>query len=317
MKALHFDGKKLKLEEIDFRINDAEAVIRILKSGICNTDLEIVRGYAGFVGILGHEFVGIVERCPEVAWIGKRVVGEINVGCGVCFLCKAGDSRHCPRRTVLGIHGRDGAHAEFVSLPTRNLLEVPETITDEEAVFVEPLAAAYAITERIEIHPNTKVAVIGDGKLGLLSALTLSLKSNNVTLIGEHQHKLAIAKGHGIETALIEKAQKYGRLFDVVVEASGNKTGMQMAMDIVQPKGFIVLKSTFHGETPLEMWRVVVDEISIIGSRCGKFAPALEILKEGKIKVRELISEIFSLDKGIEAFEAASKKGALKILLSM
>jgi len=317
MKALHFDGKKLKLEEIDFRINDAEAVIRILKSGICNTDLEIVRGYAGFVGILGHEFVGIVERCPEVAWIGKRVVGEINVGCGVCFLCKAGDSRHCPRRTVLGIHGRDGAHAEFVSLPTRNLLEVPETITDEEAVFVEPLAAAYAITERIEIHPNTKVAVIGDGKLGLLSALTLSLKSNNVTLIGKHQHKLAIAKGHGIETALIEKAQKYGRLFDVVVEASGNKTGMQMAMDIVQPKGFIVLKSTFHGETPLEMWRVVVDEISIIGSRCGKFAPALEILKEGKIKVRELISEIFSLDKGIEAFEATSKKGALKILLSM
>jgi len=317
MKALHFDGKKLKLEEIDFRINDAEAVIRILKSGICNTDLEIVRGYAGFVGILGHEFVGIVERCPEVAWIGKRVVGEINVGCGVCLLCKAGDSRHCPRRTVLGIHGRDGAHAEFVSLPTRNLLEVPETITDEEAVFVEPLAAAYAITERIEIHPNTKVAVIGDGKLGLLSALTLSLKSNNVTLIGKHQHKLAIAKGHGIETALIEKAQKYGRLFDVVVEASGNKTGMQMAMDIVQPKGFIVLKSTFHGETPLEMWRVVVDEISIIGSRCGKFAPALEILKEGKIKVRELISEIFSLDKGIEAFEATSKKGALKILLSM
>ncbi len=317
MKALHFDGKKLRLKEVNFRINDAEAVIRVLKSGICNTDLEIVRGYAGFVGILGHEFVGIVEKCAEVSWIGKRVVGEINVGCGVCFLCKAGDSRHCPRRTVLGIHGRDGAHAEFVSLPTLNLLEVPETITDEEAVFVEPLAAAYAITERIEIHPNMKVAVIGDGKLGLLSAMVLSLKSNNVTLIGKHQHKLAIAKRHGIETALIEKAQKYGRLFDVVVEASGNRTGMQMAMDIVQPKGFIVLKSTFHGETPVEMWRAVVDEISIIGSRCGKFAPALEILKKGKIKVRELISEIFSLDKGIEAFEAASKKGALKILLSM
>ncbi|RMG07307.1 MAG: alcohol dehydrogenase [Acidobacteria bacterium] len=317
MKALHFDGKTLKLKEVNFRINDAEAVIRILKSGICNTDLEIVRGYAGFVGVLGHEFVGIVERCPEVAWIGKRVVGEINVGCGVCSFCKAGDSRHCPRRTVLGIHGRDGAHAEFVSLPTRNLLEVPETITDEEAVFVEPLAAAYAITERIEIYPTMKVAVIGDGKLGLLSAMILSLKSDNVTLIGKHQHKLAIAERHGIETALIEKPQKYGRLFDIVVEASGNKTGMQMAMDIVQPKGFIVLKSTFHGETPVEMWRAVVDEISIVGSRCGKFAPALEILKKGKIKVRELISEIFSLDKGIEAFEAASKKGALKILLSM
>lgn len=317
MKALHFDGKKLRLKEVNFRIDDAEAVIRVLKSGICNTDLEIVRGYAGFVGVLGHEFVGIVEKCAEVSWIGKRVVGEINVGCGVCSLCKAGDSRHCPRRTVLGIHGRDGAHAEFVSLPTRNLLEVPETITDEEAVFVEPLAAAYAITERIEIYPTMKVAVIGDGKLGLLSALTLSLKSDNVTLIGKHQHKLAIAEMHGIETVLIEKAQKYGRLFDVVVEASGNRTGMQMAMDIVHPKGFIVLKSTFHGETPVEMWRAVVDEISIIGSRCGKFAPALEILKKGKIRVRELISEIFSLDKGIEAFEAASKKGALKILLSM
>lgn len=316
MKALRFENNQLNLAEIERPNVSGETLIRVLKSGICNTDLEIVRGYAGFQGTIGHEFVGLVESSPDAPnLVGKRVVGEINAGCGVCDLCQAGDSRHCPNRTVLGIVGRDGCHAEFLTLPSRNLLEVPDNVSDDEAVFVEPLAAAYGITEQVKVLPETKVAVIGDGKLGLLCAMSLALESRNVYLIGKHQEKMAIAEKHGVEGMLLEKASPLNRSFDVVVEASGSESGFATALDLLKPRGKLVLKSTFSGKPTWEAWRVVVDEITIVGSRCGRFAPALELLRDKKISVTELISEEFSLAKGIEAMRRAAEKGILKVTL--
>lgn len=316
MKALRFESDGLKLAEITKPYAEDEALVRVLKSGICNTDLEIVRGYAGFFGTIGHEFVGVVEEskdAPEL--VGKRIVGEINAGCGVCEKCKDGDSRHCANRTVLGIKGRDGCHAEFLKLPAGNLLEIPAEVSNEEAVFVEPLAAAYGICEQVEITKDTKVAVIGDGKLGILCALSLALKSSNLILIGKHKEKLAIAENQNVESVLLKDAEKLGK-FDVVIEASGSETGFATALNLIKPRGKLVLKSTFSGTPTWEAWRVVVDEITIIGSRCGRFAPALELLKDKKIDVRNLISEEFLLKDGIKAMNRAAEKGVMKILLN-
>ncbi len=312
MKALRFKNNQLNLRDISIPNVENEALIRVTTSGICNTDLEIVRGYANFEGTIGHEFVGIVEESADKFWIGKRVVGEINVGCNICELCLKGDSRHCLTRTVLGIHNRDGCHAEFLTLPTRNLLEVPDEVSDEQAVFTEPLAAAYGITKQVSIELNTRVAVIGDGKLGILCAMSLALKSENVTLIGKHQDKISRAKD--VEGVLLENVGKLAK-FDVVVEASGSESGFATALNLTKPRGKLVLKSTFNGKTSLEMWKVVVDEISIVGSRCGRFAVALQILSENKIDVESLISEQFSLKNGISAFAKASKKSVMKVLL--
>src|SRR5688572_26672355 len=270
MKALRFENNRLDLAEIEKPRKAGEALVRVLKSGICNTDLEIVRGYAKFQGTIGHEFVGVVERADDAKHlVGKRVVGEINAGCGVCERCVFGDARHCPRRTVLGIVGRDGAHAEFLNLPPENLLEIPGEITDDQAVFVEPLAAAFGITEQVEILPETRVAVIGDGKLGILCAQSLALKSENVTLVGKHRRKLSLAMKRNIETLLLESASKLNKRFDIAVEASGSESGFSTALDLIKPRGKLVLKSTFHGAPKWEAWRVVVDEITIVGSRCG------------------------------------------------
>jgi threonine dehydrogenase-like Zn-dependent dehydrogenase len=319
MKALRFENNKLNLREIDKPSPGDEALVRVLKSGICNTDLEIVRGYAGFEGTIGHEFIGVVEEAkdsPEL--VGKRVIGEINAGCGVCDRCVQGDSRHCFNRTVLGIIKRDGCHAEFLTLPTRNLLEVPDAVSNEQATFAEPLAAAFGITEQVEILPETRVAVIGDGKLGILCAWSLALKSDNLKLIGKHQSKLQTAERQGnVEGVLLEEAKKMNREFDVVVEASGSESGFETALDLLKPRGKMVLKSTFSGKPTWEAWRVVVDEITIIGSRCGMFAPALDILKAGTVDVEQLVSEEFPLAKGVEAIQKASEKGVMKVLLSM
>ncbi|HVE57037.1 MAG TPA: alcohol dehydrogenase catalytic domain-containing protein [Pyrinomonadaceae bacterium] len=319
MKALRFVNNQLELAEIAKPNAGSEALIRVTKTGICNTDLEIVRGYAGFSGTIGHEFVGIVEESKDApAWIGKRVVGEINAGCGSCEKCLHGDSRHCEARTVLGIHGRDGAHAEFLTLPVSNLLEVPANVRDEQAVFVEPLAAAFGITEQVEITENTRVAVIGDGKLGILCAFALSLKSRNLALIGKHREKLILAAKRSIEGILLSDAvPALNSSFDVVVEASGSESGFATALDLLKPRGKMVLKSTFQGSTNLEMWRVVVDEITIVGSRCGKFAPALKLLEKGLVTVEDLISEEFPLAKGVQAMDRAAEKGVMKVLLSM
>lgn len=317
MKALRFENNQLKLAEISKPDVADEALVRVVKSGICNTDLEIVRGYANFQGTIGHEFVGVVEESSEAPdLIGQRVVGEINAGCGVCELCAKGDARHCPNRTVLGIVGRDGAHAEFLNLPARNLLVVPDEVSDEQAVFVEPLAAAYGILEQVAVEPETKIAVIGDGKLGILCAQALRLKSENVFLIGKHKAKMCVAENRGVESLLLENAKKLTRNFDVVVEASGSESGFATALDLLKPRGKLVLKSTFHGEPRWQAWRVVVDEITIVGSRCGRFAPALELLRDKKVDVENLISEEFSLSQGVQAVERAGAKGVMKVLLA-
>ena len=316
MKALRFIGGRLGLEEVARPIAEGESLIRVTKSGICNTDIEIVRGYAGFEGTIGHEFVGVVEESRDPELIGRRVVGEINAGCGICPLCRAGDPRHCPGRTVLGIKGRDGAHAEFLRLPDVNLIPVPDTVSDEQAVFAEPLAAAYGITEQVDILPETRVAVIGDGKLGTLCALSLGLVSKKVTLIGRHASKLAVAERQGIEGVMSADAAEMTSMFDVVVEASGSETGFATALDLVRPRGKVVLKSTFQGMPTWEAWRVVVDEITIVGSRCGRFEPAVELLAEGKIDVTPLISDDLPLGSGVGAMAEAQKKGVMKVLLT-
>jgi len=320
MKALRVDDRGLSLAEISRPDVSGEALVRVIRSGICNTDLEIVRGYAGFRGTIGHEFVGVVERADDKpSLVGKRVVGEINAGCDTCELCLKGDPRHCPTRTVLGIHGRDGAHAEFLTLPTRNLVEVPETVSDEEAVFVEPLAAAYGITEQVDICPETKVAVVGDGKLGLLCALSLSLKTKNLVLVGKHREKLARAQrsGRDIGVFIAGNVRKLEKRFDVVVEASGSPSGFATALDLVRSRGKIVLKSTFQGTPAWEASRVVVDEITIVGSRCGRFQPALDLLASKKVKVDDLVASEFDLSDGVKAMDVAANKGILKVLLNM
>lgn len=293
-----------------------EALVRVTMSGICNTDLEIVRGYAGFSGTIGHEFVGVVERADDAPHlIGKRVVGEINAGCGTCELCLASDPRHCATRTVLGIVGRDGAHAELLNLPSRNLLVVPAEVTDAQAVFAEPLAAAFGITEQVTLLPEQRVAVIGDGKLGNLCAQALATVSDHVVLIGKHVSKLKVVRDRGIETMLLPDAEKISRAFDVVVEASGSESGFGLALDLLKPRGKLVLKSTFHGEPKWAAARVVVDEITIVGSRCGRFAPALELLRTGAVDVENLISEERSLSDGVAAMSRAAEKGVVKVLL--
>lgn len=309
MLALRVNKKNLSVRDIATPDNAEEALVRVLVSGICNTDLEIARGYAGFKGTIGHEFVGVVEKT------GRRVVGEINAGCGKCELCRAGDSRHCATRTVLGIVGRDGAHAEFLQLPAVNLIPVPDNIPDEHAAFTEPLAAACGTLERVPITPDDRVAVIGDGKLGLLCAQVVALTGATTLMIGKHDTKLRIAARRGIETSTPKEAAKRTRQFDIVVEASGSAGGFNLALDLLRPQGKLVLKSTFQGTTEINAARVVVDEISIVGSRCGRFAPALDLLKRNAIDVDSLISEEYPLAKGVHAMKRARTKGVLKVLL--
>ena len=308
MLALRIKKKRLSVEEVEKPEGVDETLVRVTLSGICNTDLEIARGYAGFNGTIGHEFVGVDES-------GRRVVGEINAGCGKCDLCLAGDSRHCATRTVLGIHGRDGAHAEFLQLPKVNLLPVPDGVPDEHAVFTEPLAAACGILERVTINSDDRVAVIGDGKLGLLCAQVIALTGASLLLIGKHAPKLRIAERRGIETTTPTRAAKRKRQFDVVVEASGSASGFGLALELLRPRGQLVLKSTFHGKTELDAAPIVVDEISIVGSRCGRFQPALDLLQKKAVDVDSLISEEYSLAKGVHAMRRAATKGVLKVLL--
>lgn len=316
MKALRFDTDSgLKLVQQPEPYREDEALVRVTLAGICSTDLHITRGYASFSGILGHEFVGVVERSPVKSQIGQRVVGEINAGCGRCDLCEEGDSRHCANRTVLGIHNRDGVFAEFLTLPAQNLLQVPNNVPDDVAVFCEPLAAACQILEQESINANHHVVVIGDGKLGQLVARVVATVNRNVVLIGKHTDKLARASSSGITTALASNSDLQLRSFDYVIECSGSPSGLTTALKLVRPKGTIILKSTFHGEVMLETWPIVVDEISVRGSRCGRFALALELLSKQTIKPQDLISEVCELGDGVRAMERAAQPGVLKVLL--
>lgn len=292
-----------------------EALIRVTLAGICNTDLEITRGYVDFKGVLGHEFVGIVERAPSASLVGRRVVGEINCICGTCRQCRAGLPSHCSNRTVLGIAGRDGALAEFVTLPERNLHLVPDSVADDQAVFVEPLAAALQVLEQAHIRPTQSVAILGDGKLGLLVAQVVALTGARVMAIGHHRAKLDILSQLGITTSLPEGLED--ETADVVVECSGRPEGLALAHQLVRPKGTIVLKSTFAGQVQLNFNSIVVDEVALIGSRCGPFEASLRLLARGLVAVRPLINAVFPLDQAEAAFERAGVRGALKVLVAM
>jgi threonine dehydrogenase-like Zn-dependent dehydrogenase len=285
--------------------------VRVTRAGVCNTDLEMVRGYYPFTGIPGHEFVGRVEEGPrELA--GRRVVGEINASCGACETCRAGRRTHCPARTVLGLKGRDGVFAEWLTLPAENLHVVPDDVPDDVAVFTEPLAAALQVQEQVAIGPRDRAVVIGDGKLGQLVARTLALTGCALTVVGRHARKLGLLAARGIATA----AAVDPRSADVVVECTGNPDGLALARAAVRPRGTIVLKSTYHGETTVNLSAIVVDEVTLAGSRCGPFAPALSLLASGRIEVSDLVDARFALADGVAAFEKAAAPGVLKVLIA-
>ena len=322
MKALRFDDRLQLLRDAPLPRRAGEVLVQVLKAGICNTDLEITKGYAAFHGTLGHEFVGRVIESPDDALIGRRVVGEINVGCNVCALCQAGDSRHCAARTVLGIKGRDGALAEFLSLPARNLLTIPDSVPDDTAVFCEPLAAAHHILEQIKIEPSSRVAIIGDGKLAQLIMRVVATTGCEMTVLGKHEEKLEFARSIGARLLMLKDLAVEGFGVpsdqpDVVIEASGSASGLPLALKLVRPRGTIVLKSTHHGETPVEMFPAVVNEVTIVGSRCGRFAPALELLSSGAVDVLPLISARFPLDEGLLAFQSAVDPSTMKVLVDI
>jgi len=316
MKALYFDGQ-LTLREVEKpRPGPGEALIQVTLAGICGTDLEILKGYLGFRGILGHEFVGRVVECAEKKWVGKRVVGEINVSCGECDLCLWGLGRHCPHRTVMGIVNRDGAFAEYMVLPVVNLHEVPKSIPDEAAVFVEPLAAATEILEQMTVLPAAQVAVLGDGRLGLLVAQVLRHARAKVTVIGKHGWKLDLARSWGVKVATAGDRELPARSFNVVVEATGSPSGLGEALRLVAPRGTVVMKSTFPETAHFDTSKLVVDEITLLGSRCGNFPIALDILARGQVKVRPLVSKTFPLEAGQEAFAYLKETSCLKVLLA-
>jgi threonine dehydrogenase-like Zn-dependent dehydrogenase len=294
-----------------------EALIRVRLAGICNTDLELVRGYLGFRGVLGHEFVGEVVQASDAAWLGRRVVGDINAACRSqrCEACNAGRHTHCPNRTTLGIAGRDGAFADYLVLPLANLFTVPDHVPDELAVFTEPLAAACEIPEQIKIAPTDRVVVLGDGKLGLLVAAVLRLTGAELTLVGRNRNKLAIAEGWGVPVRLADVTLP-AQAADVVVECTGSPQGFDSARRLLRPRGTLVLKSTYHGALSVDMSGLVVDEITLLGSRCGPFAPALRLLAAGLVDPRGLISETFALNQAAAAFAHAAEPGVLKVLLA-
>jgi len=289
------------------------ALIRLLYGGICNTDIELQRGYYGFRGTPGHEFIGEVVEADDRRWIGQRVAGEINLACGECEWCARGLGRHCPKRTVLGIVKQPGAFREFLTLPERNLRRVPREISSEQAVFVEPLAAACEILDQVRIPRGAPVAVLGDGKLGLLASQVLQAHGAEVHQYGRHKEKLRIAGQAGVSTEIAKKlpVAKY----EFVVEATGSSEGLRQAVQMTQPRGTIVMKSTVHGLVSIDTAPVIVNEITLVGSRCGRFEPALRLLKNKKVNVDAMISEVLPLKDAPRAFRAAAKPGVLKVLL--
>jgi threonine dehydrogenase-like Zn-dependent dehydrogenase len=314
MKALYFEaGKASVIDAKEPRPRRSYAKVQVLCSGICNTDIELLRGYYGFSGIPGHEFVGRVVSSGS-PHCGRRVVGEINLACGRCSWCKAGLGRHCPRRTVLGIVKHPGAHAQYLTLPEANLLPVPDEVPDEEAVFVEPLAAACEILEQLGDVRNRTTAILGDGKLGLLAAQVLAQAGANVALFGRHREKLSLARRLGLEARPAPERAPRAR-FDLVIEAAGNRAGLPQAIEMTRPRGTIVLKSTFHGLARFDAAPLVVNEITVVGSRCGRFATALDLLARRAVQVRPLISAEYPLDRAVAAMRFACRPGALKVLL--
>ena len=313
-------------------LREGWALIRVRLAGICNTDVEILRGYHNFQGIAGHEFVGDVvavhrdSRTKDRKWLGKRVAGEINISCRAygykpeCEYCRRGLKTHCARRRVLGIVGHDGAFAEFLTLPIENLHIIPPGVTDRQAAFVEPLAAACQILDQIAILQFPSAVVLGDGKLAQLIAMVLQTAGCEVKLLGKHQEKLDLATRMGIQTGKVfgdERDLKHAsRKWRLVIEATGSPTGLRLAEEIVEPRGTLVLKSTFHGAAPVETWPMVVKEITVIGSRCGPFKKAISLLASGKVDPTSLVSRVFSLHEAPRAVAYAQKRGVMKVLLN-
>jgi threonine dehydrogenase-like Zn-dependent dehydrogenase len=333
MRALYWDGCALSVApsyptpRFPSRIEDGgsriaggadscpsteRALVKVRLAGICSTDLQIFKGYMGFKGVPGHEFVGSVIEGPA-EFVGRRVVGEINFGCGACDACRRDLSRHCPKRTVMGILDADGAFAELVSVPVNNLHFVPENVSDEEAVFTEPLAAACEILTQIQLNPGDDVLVLGDGKLGNLCAQALRLTGAKISALGKHADKLASIKQAGVRTIQLDDWQP--RLFDVVVEATGSASGLELALSAVRPRGTLILKSTIAGAHRVSLAPIVINEINVIGSRCGLFPDALDALAAKQVSVTPLIENIYSLNDGLAAISHAARPGARKILL--
>lgn len=316
MRALRVDGAAPSVREIPVPTPSAdEALVAVGKAGICHTDLEVIRGYKGFTGTLGHEFVGRVVESPDPNWTGRRVCAEINVTCGSCPECLSGASSHCRNRTILGMLGRDGAFADYIAVPLRNLHLVPDEISDDAAVFVEPLAAAFEILEQVSIEPNHRIAVLGDGKLGQLCAQVIALTGGNVILLGRHRQKLQLAARRGISTCL--STDWSGEPLDMVVEATGSGQGLATALDLVRPRGVIVLKTTVAQPLTLDLAPIVVKEVRVIGSRCGPFPRAIAALKRAEVDVEPLIAEQYSLDDGAEALSGAARRGVGKVIIQV
>ncbi|HLG73191.1 MAG TPA: alcohol dehydrogenase catalytic domain-containing protein [Chloroflexota bacterium] len=302
MKALVFgpDGLRFERNHPEPEAAEGEALVRVRLAGICNTDVEIVRGYMGFAGVPGHEFVGEVD--------GQRVAGEINAACGHCSWCERGLGRHCPNRTVLGILGRDGTFAEYLTLPRENLHPLPDSLDDEVAVFVEPTAAAFEILEQVPLSGEERVALLGDGKLALLIAQVLRRRCR-LSVFGKHQEKLRLLRD--VDWSVEPPAGQ----FDVVVEATGSERGFQQALELVRPRGTLVLKSTVAAGAQLNLAPIVINEVTVVGSRCGLFEPAIAALASGEVDPRPLISAVYPLEEGLAAFDRAQQPGVLKVLL--
>ena len=316
MQALWLENNHLDLREIPSPARPDEALIRVRLAGICGTDLELVRGYYPYSGIPGHEFVGEVIQAPaglEAAWQGRRVVGEINASCGECEQCQGGRPSHCEKRSVLGITQRDGVFAEYTSLPLANLHLVPDSVSDEMAVFTEPLAAALEIQQQVQIHPADRVLLVGAGRLGQLIAQTLALSGADLRVVARHAQQKKLLTDRGIK--IIDEAEVQPCRWDVVIEATGSPAGFDLARKAVRPRGTFVLKSTYKGEMSLNLSSLVVDEINLVGSRCGPFGAALRLMEQKMVDPTPLIAAEFALEQGLEAFGEAAKSGMLKVLV--
>ena len=327
MRALVFDSQsggpqrlRLALDRATPHPPQGEVRIRTILAGICNTDLEIVRGYHGFQGVLGHEFVGLVEQAEDPSLVGRRVVGEISASCWQCPTCRAGRHTHCPTRTTLGILNRDGVLADSFCLPVSSLHMIPDDLTDKMAVFTEPLAAACQVLEQVQVRPTDRVLVLGDGKLGLLVAQVVALTGCNLVAVGHHPEKLAILEARGMATVLdgastqLEDGEILGNT-DLVIECTGQPTGYLWARQCLRPRGTLVLKSTYHGLVETDLSSLVVDEIRVVGSRCGPFPPAIRLLSQNLVDVLPLVEAEYPLDEAMAAFEHAQRRGALKVLV--
>jgi threonine dehydrogenase-like Zn-dependent dehydrogenase len=315
MISIHLENRRIKVQNVTKpRRPQGFALIRLLCGGICNTDLELQRGYYGFSGTPGHEFVGEVVEADERRWVGRRVVGEINLACGKCNWCSRGLGRHCPARSVLGIVEHPGAFRELLTLPEANLHEVPAAVPTQRAVFTEPLAAACEILDQVRIPKGAEVAILGDGKLGLLVAQVLNAKGFRVHHYGRHRRKLKISERVGIGTEIVGKQVPLA-CYGWVVEATGSRDGLRQAVRMTVPRGTVIMKSTVHGLVPIDTAPVIVHEITLVGSRCGRFEPALKLLQGTKINLDDMISDEFSLDDAPKAFRRAAERDVLKVLL--